>query len=321
MKTIVAASASELFLAAAHAVLAHGEVASPRGLETRELLGAHLVLTDPRNRLIDVPPVRMLNPAFAVAEAVWILSGSDDPWIFDYNKNLARYADHGVLQGAYGPRMRSWHGRVDQLDQVRRLLLKDPHSRQGVIQLFDPERDRQGHRDVPCTLGYRFFLRGGRLHMRTTMRSQDVWLGLPYDLFAATLLQELLAGWLGAAIGEYHHTVDSLHLYSYDEQRALALPANLPTPVPMDAVDTPWDGFDDLLARVLLDDLPAGAQELWHAFASVMASYRDWRSGRFANAQSRAQHTPGPLGRALERWYLWLSTRENVDAAQQGAVR
>jgi hypothetical protein len=50
---------------------------------------------------------------------------------------------------------------------------------------------------VPCTLGYRSFVRDGRLHMYTTMRSQHLWLGLPYDIFATTLLQELLAGWLG----------------------------------------------------------------------------------------------------------------------------
>jgi hypothetical protein len=33
--------------------------------------------------------------------------------------------------------------------------------------------------------------------MHTTIRSQHLWLGLPYDIFATTLLQELLAGWLG----------------------------------------------------------------------------------------------------------------------------
>ncbi len=51
--------------------------------------------------------------------------------------------------------------------------------------------------------GYRFFLRDGRLHMHTTMRSQDVWLGFCYDIFTATMLQELLAGWLGAELGSY----------------------------------------------------------------------------------------------------------------------
>ncbi|MDQ3153581.1 MAG: thymidylate synthase [Actinomycetota bacterium] len=98
-----------------------------------------------------------------------------------------------------------------------------------MIQLFDPERDTRGHRDVPCTLGYRFFLCGGRLHMHTTIRSQDLWLGFPYDVFAATLLQELLAGWLGIELGEYHHHVDSLHLYEKHAKAATSCGSPGPT--------------------------------------------------------------------------------------------
>lgn len=320
MITVTADSANRLFLGACRAVMTHGAPASPRGLATLELLGAHLVLTDPRNRLVDLPPGRVLNPAFAVAETVWILSGSDDPWIFEYNRNLSRYADHGVLQGAYGPRMRSWHGREDQLDRVRRLLTQDPDSRQAVIQLFDPERDRSGFRDVPCTLGYRFFLREGRLHMHTTMRSQDAWLGLPYDLFAATVLQELLAGWLGADLGEYRHTIDSLHLYAEHQQAALELPGDPLPAAPMTPMEAPWEAFDDLLADVLLDQLPADAAVPWHDFAAVMASYRSWGNGRRASARLRAGQLPGPLTRALERWYQRLSSGVSTEAPTEAAA-
>ena len=321
MITITAGSANELFVGACRAILAHGAPVRPRGLETREVLGAHLVLTHPRDRLVDLPPVRVLNPAFAAAETVWILSGSDDPWIFEYNRNLARYADHGVLQGAYGPRMRHWHGREDQLDRVRRILLQDPDSRQAVIQLFDPERDRRGFRDVPCTLGYRFFLREGRLHMHTTMRSQDAWLGLPYDLFAATVLQELLAGWLSADLGEYRHTVDSLHLYAEHHQGALTLSDDPPASEPMAPLAARWEGFDDVLAGVLLDQLHADATEPWQDFAAVMASYRSWRRGQTEDARRRVEQAPGLLPHALERWYQRLSAPASANAATSEAAR
>jgi thymidylate synthase len=76
-----------------------------------------------------------------------------------------------------------------------------------------PARDLTDQRDIPCTLGYRFYVRDTRLHMHTTMRSQDTWLGLPYDLFATTTVMELMAGWLDVDLGGYHHHVDSLHLY------------------------------------------------------------------------------------------------------------
>jgi len=130
---------------------------------------------------------------------LWILSGSDDPWIYRYNRALVEYTDGGVLRGAYGPRIRRWRGRVDQLDHVRRLLRRDPDSRQAVIQVYDPVKDTRGYRDVPCTVSYRFFLRSGRLRMHTTMRSNDVWLGLPYDQLTE-FLDAVVAGapWPGA---------------------------------------------------------------------------------------------------------------------------
>ncbi|MBE1566626.1 thymidylate synthase, partial [Nonomuraea africana] len=216
MTTISGETIAELFTDAV-ARVQQGEPVSPRAMPTREVLDVRLLIEQPRARLLPAQPARVLNPAFAVAECVWILSGTNAPWIYDYNAQLRQYAeDDGILRGAYGPRMRLWDGHVDQLAQVRATLLDDPETRRAVIQLYDPARDAGGHRDVPCTLGYRFHLRQGRLHMVTTMRSNDLWTGFPYDAFSATVLQELMAGWVGADLGEYHHHVDSLHLYEQD---------------------------------------------------------------------------------------------------------
>ncbi|MGH8574768.1 MAG: thymidylate synthase, partial [Gammaproteobacteria bacterium] len=293
----------------------HGVAVSPRGLATVEVMAAHLTLTEPRRRFIDLPPGRVLNPAFAVAETLWILSGSDDPWIFRYNRGLAKYADDGRLQGAYGPRLRRWRDRIDQLDGVRQLLRRDPDSRQGVIQLFDPERDTKGHRDVPCTLAYRFYLRQNRLHMHTTMRSQDVWLGLPYDVFTATVLQELLAGWLEVAPGEYHHHIDSLHLYTEHLGRAADLPEHPEPSVEMPPISVGWDDFRNLVAAAIAGEPPHGAGEAWVAFAHIMASYRAWADGDVDTARTRAAAAPGALGRALERWYARLRPKTLADAS------
>lgn len=303
MLTVTANSASELFAGACRAVLASGKPAAPRGLSTVEVLGATLILTDPRRRLVDVPPVRLINPAFAAAETAWILSGSDDPWIYEYNERLAEFADDGRLMGAYGPRLRRWRGTTDQLGQVLDTLSRDPGSRRAVIQLYDPEADARGHKDVPCTLGYRFFLRDGSLHMHTTMRSQDLWLGFCYDIFAATVLQELLAGWLGARLGRYILSVDSLHFYAADIPRAQSLPPSV-TPGPqMPSLATPSATFDRLLAAVINGENPGSPG--WAELAAVMASYRARKSGDPGTARTLAD-VPGPLSAALNRWYGYL---------------
>jgi thymidylate synthase len=212
--------------------------------------------------------------------------------------------------GAYGPRLRRWHGTTDQLAQALDALSRDPDSRRAVIQLYDPEADTRGHKDVPCTLGYRFFLRDGRLHMHTTMRSQDLWLGFCYDIFAATTLHELLAGWLGAQLGSYVLCVDSLHLYAADIPRAQRLPADIAPGAAMLPLATPWAGFDRLLSAVITGNATTGHG--WAELSAVMASYRARKSGDHDAARALAAAVPGPLSSALSRWYGHLDAEHTA---------
>ena len=46
------------------------------------------------------------------------------------------------------------------------------------------------------------------------MRSNDAFMGLPHDVFAFTMIQELMARSLAIEMGTYKHMVGSLHLYS-----------------------------------------------------------------------------------------------------------
>ena len=315
MTTLAGESAGELFCRSVELVIRGGSLVSPRGQETREVLDAHLLLVRPRARLVHLPPQRVLNPAFAAAETVWILSGTDEPWIHTYNQQLRQYTDDDVLKGAYGPRLRHWRGQVDQLAVVVELLKRDPESRRAVIQLYDPALDAGGHRDVPCTLGYRFHIRHARLHMSTTMRSQDVWIGLPYDMFAATVLHELLAGWLEVEVGDYHHHVDSLHLYEQDMQHADVVPP-APTATEMPPLAVPWTGFDDLLDNVV--NGTATGHPGWDAVSATMLSYRLWKKGDRGHALGLAAGVDGPLGQALDAWYRRLSARHTTLTAAAG---
>ncbi len=321
MTNLTAETVADLF-AQALAVARNGEQASPRGMATREVLDVNLRLTNPRARLllttIGSGSGRVLNPAFAAAECVWILSGSDDPWIFDYNGRLRKYADAGVLRGAYGPRMRRWSGRTDQLARVVEILRADPDSRRAVIQLYDPSKDSAGHKDVPCTLSFRFHLRRGRLDMATTMRSQDVWTGMPYDLFTFTVLHELVTGWLGAELGEYHHHVDSLHIYDRDLDAADAMTGTLASPQ-MEPLSTPWIGFDQLLRQVKAGE--RSGHPGWDTVGAVMRSYRLWRQDEQESAREVAVQVGGPLGRGLRSWYQELDRRRSFENATTTGTR
>ncbi|MGW1928525.1 thymidylate synthase [Streptomyces sp. NPDC001919] len=317
MTSLTADSIAELFVGAV-ALAKSGESVSPRGMATREVLDVHMRLTRPRARLLYAPPSRIVNPAFAVAETVWILSGSDEPWIFDYNSKLRQYADDGVLRGAYGPRMRKWAGAVDQLARVVEILKQDPDSRRALIQLYDPARDAAGHKDVPCTLGFRFYLRDGRLHMSTTMRGQDVWIGMPYDLFFYTVLHELVAGWIGAELGDFHHHVGSLHIYEDHLVQAEEL-TSIVVSVDMPDLATPWEEFDALLHQVKTGDVTGHAG--WDTMSETLRSYQLWKGDQREQATALAGKIDGPLGQAMTAWYdeLNLRTRTSSEHASAGA--
>lgn len=78
-----------------------------------------------------------MNPAFAIAELVWIVSGRNDSAMLNYfNPILPRYAGRGhIYHGAYGHRMRKMFA-LDQLVRAYQVLSKKPESRQVTLQIW-----------------------------------------------------------------------------------------------------------------------------------------------------------------------------------------
>lgn len=193
-------------------ILLYGKDRLVRGYETKEFVGAHIVLTNPRLSLITTLE-RNLNKAFQVAEMIWILSGNDDlNTIAYYNKNMRKFSDDGkVLAGAYGPRIKP------QLKYALKCLRDDPGSRQAVISIWTP--NPAPSKDIPCTVMMQLIRSGDKLDMIVYMRSNDIYLGLPYDISTFTMIQLLFAHELRLEPGVYHHMVGSLHAYMNDHEK------------------------------------------------------------------------------------------------------
>lgn len=166
------------------------------------------------------------------------------------------------------------------------ILKRKPDSRQAVVQLFDAD-DLSRTKDVPCTCTLQFLLRGGRLELVVHMRSNDAFLGLPHDLFAFTMLQELVARSLAAELGTYSHFVGSLHLY--DERRAEVDAylsegwfAQSTAVMPSMPVGDPWAAVTELLETERQIRLtPADGYEAegladgyWGDLAKLLAAFR-----------------------------------------------
>lgn len=196
-----------------------------RAGDTFELLHAVLEIDDPRQRWI-LSRHPAINPAFAIAEVMWILFGSNDAGVLNYwFPGLPEFQGEGpVYSGAYGYRLRKHFG-IDQVRRAYEALAANPASRQVVLQLWDGPSDLPladgvpRCADVPCNVVSLLKVRHGRLEWTQVMRSNDVHRGLPYNLVQFTVLQEVMAGWLGLQVGGYHHWSDSLHLYVTDKAR------------------------------------------------------------------------------------------------------
>lgn len=205
-------------------VRARGVRRSPRGQLTYDAGPVTVTLTHPEHSWAGGTG-RGVLPRIAAAEAVQLVGGFADPGLTRWSSpNFARYAeDEGHFHGAYGERV------ADQVEHVTRKLEDDPETRQAVVTLWDPLLDNQpGKRDYPCTVALHFSRRPGLLDMHVLMRSNDVWLGFPYDVFQFTQLQHTVARTLGLRAGVYEHTAWSLHLY--EEHVALAEHRLVPGP-------------------------------------------------------------------------------------------
>lgn len=214
-------SADDVWLEAADRFRSRGNSRSQtsRAGQTHEILHAGLVIEDPRQRWVvsRSPP---LNPAFAIAEVVWIITGRRDSEFLNYwNTKLSQFA--GVCEeyhGAYGYRLRGHFG-IDQLERAYQALSTNSESRQIVLQIWDavadmPTPDGQPtSEDIPCNVMSLLKVRDGKLEWMQIIRSNDIFLGLPYNLVQFTYLQEVLAGWLGLGLGSYNQMSDSLHVY------------------------------------------------------------------------------------------------------------
>lgn len=176
-----------------------------------EIINAVTVLSNPTNNIMK-NNLRNLPMKYAIGEMLWYISGSNSlKEIQKYTSGWDRMSDDGeTVNSNYGWCISRKFG-FDQWEFVKEELIKNPNSRRAVIHI--KEASDKESKDVNCTVCLQFFIRDNKLHMTTYMRSNDIWMGFPYDVFQFTCMQILMSMELGIELGTYTHIVGSLHLY------------------------------------------------------------------------------------------------------------
>lgn len=126
--------------------------------------------------------------------------------------------ENGVPKFAY-----TYSERFSRYDALLKLIThiqRDPDSRQLFLSVWSPTDIDEigGLSRVPCSLGYQFMVRNGKLNITYFMRSCDVATHFHNDVYLAHRLQRYVAEKAGVEVGTFTHYISSFHIYRKDCQ-------------------------------------------------------------------------------------------------------
>lgn len=238
-------------------------ICSPRGQRVREKMYYMFQITEPtsetivtkdevRNKTIasyTAKECALYNSGtnkaikFAEASKFWLdISNPDDTinsaygYLVKHNKSHGnpKYELFNGLQGLSSDEV--VNHLIDNSSKVMRTpwewcvdaLTSDKDTRQAILRFSLPEHFYKGNKDMTCTLDGNFHIRDDKLLFRVHMRSNDLTLGLVYDLpwfisLAEDMVRELKSVYPDLKVGPYTHIVDSIHIYDRDQDKILKM--------------------------------------------------------------------------------------------------
>jgi thymidylate synthase len=237
------------YLALLKDIVENGEEKDDRtGIGTLSLFGRHLRF-DLRRSFPAVTTKKLAWKA-CVAELLWFLEGSTDErrlaeithgtregvvtiWtpnaLSPYWKPKAKF--DGDIGHAYGYQWRNFGG-VDQIKKLIEGLIKDPNGRRHILSAWNvPELDNMAL--PPCHVMSQFYVNKKKeLSCQMYQRSQDVYLGAPFNIASYALLTHMIAQVCGFQVGELIISMGDTHLYTNHLAQAKELLTRTPLPAP-----------------------------------------------------------------------------------------
>ncbi len=167
-----------------------------------------------------------------IHELLWFLKGDTQlDYLHAHGVSIwDEWADEkGQLGPIYGHQWRFWPrpdgSTVDQLSDLVTALQTRPHSRRLLLTALNiadfPDENSSPVENVhagrmalaPCHCFAQFYVNEGRLSTLLYCRSQDVFLGTPFNIASYALLTHMLAQQSNLEVGELIWTAGDCHLY------------------------------------------------------------------------------------------------------------
>ena len=210
---------NEQWLAKLQEIIDKGEISQPRGMLIKEILNSHTEV-DMKYPILSIPE-RNLGYKFMFRESWYILDGRNDvESIKDYSKIISTFSNNGIFfDGSYGVKV------LDQLSYIVDTLMQDIDTRQAVLTIWRP--NPRPSKDIPCTISIQWLIRNNKIYCIDTMRSSDIWLGVPYDVHNFTMITGFIMlmlrekGINNLELGKLYLNAGSQHLYDNNWEKAI----------------------------------------------------------------------------------------------------
>lgn len=103
---------------------------------------------------------------------------------------------------------------VDQIQNVINSIITDPASRRHIVSAWDVGNIFSGNMALPpCHLLFQFYVDDEYLDLQLLCRSQDLFLGTPFNITSYALLLEIIAKLTGKIARTYTHIMGDTHIY------------------------------------------------------------------------------------------------------------
>lgn len=173
---------------------------------------------------------KKLHLKSVIHELLWMLSGETNiKYLKDNGITIwDEWADeNGELGPVYGAQWRNWPTpdgrRIDQISQVIEQIKKNPDSRRHIVSAWNVA-DIEKMALPPCHLLFQFYVANGELSCQMYIRSNDLFLGCPFNIAQYALLTMMMAQVCGLKPGDLVYTIGDAHIYlNHLEQANLQL--------------------------------------------------------------------------------------------------
>lgn len=236
------------YLALAENILSNGAYLEDRtGTGTYSVFGG--MIRHDLSQGFPLLTTKKINFNLVAGELIWFLSGQTDLlslrkyqnkpkgshtiWSDDFEKfypvseDSTYFSENECGGSIYGKQLRDWGGAEEQHDQLTTLIEnieavkcnpEHPMGRRLRCSFWNPYDHTVGdklwcalpacHTDFQCTV------REGKLSLSFSMRSNDLFLGNPFNFSSYALLCHILAQLTGLGVGELIFFGNDIHIYS-----------------------------------------------------------------------------------------------------------